>query len=430
MHLKFRSCASSDAAVDLLREGDIEQVKIGLFDTDAILREKTIGTDKASELLRGGGRFSNVLYKWDVAEKTYAGDPFADESIAVDLVSGRRHPFRDKTVLFIADYTGEHSGYSPRNLLKAQLARAEKLGFTVRAGFEYEFSVFNETPESLREKRYAVPRFYVPGNLAYSAATAIVEDSFIAPMLEAMERAGIGIDAFHTELGPALFKTLAKIHALQHGKMATFMAKWSTEWPGQGGHLHVSLVDRTSGSPVFAGKAGTPNPMMQKFIAGLMSLLPEALVLCAHTTNAYRRFVPGSWAPTHASWGVENRSCAVRAIPGTGSASRLELRVPGADANPYLALSCALGCGLTGIERAMTPPAETTGNAYDSSVEAGLRFPRNLLEASERFAGSTAMQAIFGQRFVRWFSQTRNWEERAVASEVTDYDRKRYFEAL
>jgi glutamine synthetase len=449
MHQKFRSCPSGEAAADLLRDTNIEQVKIGLFDTDAIFREKTLGTAKASGILRSGGRFSNVLYKWDVAEKTYSGDSFSDEAIAVDVSSGRLYPFRDKTALFIADYCGEHAGHSPRNLLKAQIARAAKLGFSARAGFEYEFSVFEETPESLRERNYAKPRYYVPGNLSYSGITPAVEDGFVAPMLATLAHAGIDIDAFHTELGPgcfevplkaesallsadnaALFKTFAKIHALKHGKMATFMAKWSTEWPGQGGHLHVSLSDLQGGDPSFADPSAAPNETMLQFIAGLMAFLPEALVLCAHTTNAYRRFVPGSWAPTHSSWGVENRSCAVRAIPATGQAARLELRVPGADANPYLALSCALGCGLTGIERRLKPPAETMGDAYAGDKAAESRFPRNLLEAAERFRDSAAMQEVFGQSFVRRFSETRLWEERAVASEVTDYDRRRYFEAI
>lgn len=437
------------SALAALRGADIAQVKIGIFDVDTVLREKTVSPEKAAGFLERGARFSNVIYEWDSAEQTYEGGAFADEEIRLDPGSGRVHPFLDRTALFIADFTGAHADFSPRQLLARQITRLAGMGYVPRAGFEYEFSVFEETPESLRSKNYGDLRHYAVGNRTYSAITPVVEEHFITPLLAAMTSADIGIDAFHTELGPgcfevplkaetglraadnaALFKTFARIHALRQGKMATFMAKWATEWPGQGGHVHISLSDPKTGAPLFADPQAQPNPVMRHFIAGLVTYLPEALALCAHTTNAYRRLVPGAWAPSYSSWGIENRSCAVRAIPGPGTESRIEFRVPGADANPYLTLACALGCGIRGMEAGLEPPEPVVGDAYGSTAPDGMGFPHSLHEAAERFRASTAMRDIFGAGFVDWFARTRIWEHHAVAREVTDIDRRRYFEAV
>jgi len=437
-----------EAARTLEQEG-IERVRFGVFDLDAVLREKSVSRAKAADLLRDGTSYSNVLYKWDTGERTYSGGTFEDESVVLDPASGRRHPISPDTAIFIADFTGPHRDLSPRNLATAQIERARALGFGVRAAFEYEFTVFDETPQSLRDKGYRDFRHVAVGNQAYSALTTTIDDAFISGLAETMARAEIGLDSFHTEFGPgcfeaplqsadglraaddaALFKTFAKAYAQEHGRMVTFMAKWSNEWPGQSGHLHLSLTDVASGRPAFAAEDGRPNEPMLRFIAGLTRHLPDALALPAHTVNAYRRLVPGSWAPTHSSWGIENRSCAVRAIPRAGPASRIEFRVPAADSNPYLVLAACLGCGLSGIEESLEAPAPTPGDAYAAPVAPEARFPRNLLEAAERFRDCAAMQRIFGPRFVAWFAGTRDWEHRVFQRHVSDLDVRRYFEVI
>jgi glutamine synthetase len=447
----FDGCQSAADAVKVLEEGGTKQVRIGIFDTDAVLREKTVSPRKAVKLIQDGYSFSDVLYKWDIGEVTYSGGAFADEPARIDPASGRCYPFAPDTALFLADFTGPHAAVSPRDLAKAQIERAARMGYGVRAGFEYEFYVFEETPESLREKDFWNLRPFAAGNRTYSALTTAAEDGFLSDLLTTMRTAGIELDSFHTELGPgcleaplaarqglracddaALFKTFAKAYALRQARMACFMAKWSNDWPGQSGHLHMSLFKLDGGEPAFAGGGqGTePNQTLRCFIGGLLAHLPETLVMSAHTVNDYRRLIPGAWAPTHASWGIQNRSCAVRAIPEPAKDARIEFRVPSADSNPYLAFAACLATGLAGIEEGIEPPAASEGDAYLETVEDERRFPRNLLEASDRFRASETARALFGAGFVDWFARTRDWEDRIFRNHVSDLDVRRYFEVV
>jgi glutamine synthetase len=447
----FSGCTTADEAARALAESRTERVHIGIFDAEAAYREKSVAADKAQKMLHEGFSFSDVLYEWDIMERTYSGGAFADEPAEMDPTSGRVYPFAPNEALFVADFTGAHAGLSPRNLAKAQIDRAAAMGFGVRAGFEFEFFVFEETPQSLRDKGYRNLRSLAPGNRTYSLTTLAVENDFLTGLLRALAVAGIQCDCLHTELGPgcleaplaareglracddaALFRILTKTYALTRERMATFMAKWSNEWPGQSGHLHLSLFRLDDGSPVFANGSNEPAPAqsMRWFIGGLLEVMPEILVMSARTVNDYRRLVPGAWAPTHASWGVENRSCAVRAIPLPREAARIEFRVPAADSNPYLAMAACLAAGLTGLERRIDPPPPTEGDAYLETVSADLRFPRNLLEATERFRASAAARDMFGDDFVDWYCRTREWEDSLFRAHVSDLEVRRYFETV
>jgi glutamine synthetase len=429
----------------------MKRVHVGIFDAEAAFREKSVAVDKAEKILCEGFSFSNVLYEWDIAEQTYSGGAFADEAAEIDPASGRVYPFAPNEALFIADFTGAHAGLSPRNLAKAQIARAAEMGYGVRAGFEYEFFLFEETPQSLRDKDYRNLRSLAPGNRTYSLATLAAENAFLSGLLEALSVAGIQCDCLHSELGPgcleaplvareglracddaALFRILTKAYALTRERMATFMAKWSNEWPGQSGHLHLSLFKLDDGDPAFANGDGEPVPAqaMRWFVGGVLDVLPELLVMVAQTVNDYRRLVPGAWAPTHASWGIENRSCAVRAIPLPRQAARIEFRVPSADSNPYLALTACLAAGLSGLENKIEPPPRTEGDAYLETVDSALKFPRNLLEATERFRASAWARERFGGAFVDWYCRAREWEDSIFRAHVSDLDVRRYFESV
>ena len=210
----------------------------------------------------------------------------------------------------------------------------------------------------------------------------------------------------------------------RHQRIVSFMAKWSDDWPGQSGHMHLSLHDLATGEPVFACPDGAPNQAMRRFIGGVADDMPELLAMTAHTANAYRRLVPGAWAPIHSGWGVQNRSAALRVIEGP--AARVEYRVPAADSNPYLTLAACLGSGLTGIEQHTEPPPESTGDAYDETVAPARRFPRTLLEAADRIRASGRARTLFGDAFVDAFADSREWEDRVFRAHVGDLDRKRY----
>ena len=196
----------------------------------------------------------------------------------------------------------------------------------------------------------------------------------------------MAIEGLHTETGPGvleaaigvdevlnaadkavLFKTFTKVIAQRRGLMATFMAKWSKDWPGQSGHIHLSLRNRATGASAFhdASAERGMSTTMRHFIGGQQALMPQVLAMVASTVNSYSRLIPGFWAPTSATWGVENRTTALRAIPGSPSAQRVEFRIAAADANPYIALAAALASGLWGIENAIEPHPAIEGNAYD-----------------------------------------------------------------
>jgi len=263
-----------------------------------------------------------------------------------------------------------------------------------------------------------------------------------------MRPLGIGLDSVHTEQGPGcvetplkpaegmvaadnagLFKAFTKAYCERQGLMATFMAKWSNETNGQSGHTHVSLQTADGGHAFFdSDQPYGMSQLLRHFVGGLVSILPETVAMCSHTANAYRRMVPGIWAPLSATWGVQNRTCAVRVIPGSPGATRVEFRVPAADANPHLVLAQCLGAGLWGIENAIELPAPVDGESRPDEAPAEARFPRDLAEAADRFDTSERARALFGDSFVDWFVFTRRYEADVFARHVGDLDRKRYFD--
>jgi glutamine synthetase len=212
--------------------------------------------------------------------------------------------------------------------------------------------------------------------------------------------------------------------------MASFMAKWSKDWPGQSGHLHVSLTRGGRGVFHDPDKPHRMSDEMRWFVGGQQALMPELLAMVASTVNSYRRLIPGFWAPTDASFGIENRTCALRVIPGSESSQRVEYRVAAADINPYLALAAAIGSGLWGIENRVEPDAPVVGNAYAKTFPRKRALPRTLTEAAGRLRGSKAARALFGDAFVEHYAATREWEEREFRRAITDWELARYFEII
>ena len=246
-------------------------------------------------------------------------------------------------------------------------------------------------------------------------------------MLEAAIRVD---DALRAADKAALFKTYTKILAQRRGWMATFMAKWSRDWPGQSGHLHVSLRDLRTGKGAFHDAKG-PHGMSQTmrwFVGGQQHLMPELLAMVACTVNSYTRLIPGFWAPTDSAWGVENRTTALRVIPGSEKSQRVEYRVAAADINPYIALAAAIGSGLWGIENRIDPGEPIAGNAYEVKHPKERALPRSLGEAAERLKASQAARGLFGDTFVDHYASTREWEEREARKAITDWQLARYFE--
>jgi glutamine synthetase len=325
------------------------------------------------------------------------------------------------------------------------------MGFDARAAFEYEFFLFNETPESVRAKGFRDLQPLTPGFFGYSVLRNSTHAELYQELLELAQQMDFPIEGLHTETGPgvleaaigvdgamaaadkaALFKTFTKVWAQRRGIMATFMAKWSNDYPGQSGHIHLSLRHSSAGGSAFFDPSQPLNmsKLQRHFLAGQQRLMPQLLVMYAQTVNAYSRLVPGFWAPTDATWGCENRTTALRLIPGSDKSQRIEFRLGSADANPYIALAAALASGLYGIEHELEPHAMVTGNAYEQQHPPALKLAQNIADAAAALRGSSAAAELFGAAFVEHYATTREWEGREYHRHISDWEKQRYFEII
>lgn len=453
--LNVKTAADARAIVE---ERDLSHVKVGVFDADGVLRGKYMGREKFFSALDKGFGFCDVVLGWDSNDQLYdnvkyTGWHTAYPDAAVRILPGtcRPVPFEDKMILFLGEFAQGAEAVCPRGVLRRVLARADQLGYTVNAAAEFEFFLFEETPHSVREKGYRNLRNLTPGFYGYSMLRASVHAEFYTELLNMCRDMAFPLEALHTETGPgvleaaievtgaleaadraALFKTFAKVLAQRKELMATFMAKWSPDWPGQSGHLHISLNDRAGGGSAFyqEGAAHGMSDTMRWFVGGQQALMPELLAMVASTVNSYTRLIPGYWAPTEAGWGVENRTCALRVIPGSAKSQRVEYRIAAADINPYIALSAAIGSGLWGIENRIEPGPPIEGNAYEKQFPAERGLPRTLYEAAGRLKASQAARSLFGDAFVEHYAATREWEEREFRRAITDWEMARYFEII
>jgi glutamine synthetase len=231
------------------------------------------------------------------------------------------------------------------------------------------------------------------------------------------------------ELRNLRFKTAAKEIGHFHGVIPTFMAKWSEELPGCSGHLHQSLWK--DGKNVFFDEK-SPNkmsPIMESYIAGLLHCLPQVLPMYAPTINSYKRLIEGMWAPTTLTWGIDNRTTAIRVLPSSQKSTRIELRVVGSDVNPYLAMAASLASGYYGIKNNLKLDTKATvGNGYKDFSNGSL--PKNLFDSSDIMEKSDVAKELFGEKFVKHFTASRKWECKQYAKSVTDWELKRYFEVI
>lgn len=440
----------------IVRERGLSHVKVGVHDVDGILRGKYLATEKFFGALDDGFGFCDVVLGWDANDQLYDNTRYTgwhtaypDAKVRLLPDTCREVPSEPGMLFFLGEFAEAAEAVCPRGVLRRVLARAADMGFEVRCGFEYEFFVFEETPHSLREKHFRDLKPLSPGFFGYSMLRSSVHAEFHRGLLEFCEAMDLGLEGLHTETGAgvieaalrvdsglraadkgALFKTFAKVYAQRRGVLASFMAKWSKDWPGCGGHIHVSLWK--DGVPAFH-EAENPHGLsntIRHFVGGQQVLMPELLVMAAPTINSYRRLIPGFWAPTAATWGIENRTTALRVIPGSAKSTRVEYRVAAADANPYLALAAAVGAGLIGVERKMVPMDPIAGNAYERRLPGKLQLPRSLEEAGQRFAASKSARELFGDAFVEHYAATRDWEVREFRKAITEWELERYFEII
>ena len=365
---------------------------------------------------------------------------YGDFGLRPDLSTLRRIPWHEATVMVQCDvewHDGTPVGPSPRQVLKAQVEKARTLGLEPMFGSELEFFLFRETYLEAHAKHYHDLTPSVPYILDYHILAASFDEPFLRAVRTAMKAAGMIVesskgeawagqheinfrfqDALRTADDHVVYKTGIKEIAHQRGCSVTFMAKPHHDWVGSSCHIHSSLW--RDGENAFAGESD----LFKHYLAGQIACLGDLAIFVAPVVNSYKRFAAGSWAPTTLAWGYDNRTCGFRVV-GHGSACRPETRIPGADANPYLAFSALIASGLYGIEHGLELGPAFEGNAYESDVE---RFPPALRYAIQELERGTMAREAFGDEVVDHYLTYARTEQRLFDEVVTGYERERFFE--
>ncbi|ARF54494.1 glutamine synthetase family protein [Streptomyces gilvosporeus] len=440
----------------LVDTGEIDTVVLAFTDMQGRLQGKRFAARYFLDtVLDHGTEGCNYLLAVDVDLNTVDGYQmsswergYGDFAMHGDTGTLRRTPWNPGTALITADlawHDGSPVVASPRQILRRQLDRLAEHGWSAYAGTELEFMLFKDSYESAWSRGY---REMTPAN-QWNGDYSVLGTGRVEPVLRRirneMGAAGMTVESAKGEcnLGQheivfvyddalttcdqhSIYKTGAKEIAAQEGMALTFMAKYD-EREGNSCHIHLSLQDE-QGRPVLADDAGPygMSQVMRHFLAGQIAAMRDFTLFYAPNINSYKRFRPGSFAPTAVAWGPDNRTCALRVV-GHGRAHRLENRLPGGDVNPYLAVAAMVAAGLYGIENELELPEATTGNAYAGDAA---HVPTTLREAAELWEASPIARAAFGDEVVAHYRHMARVEQDAYDAAVTDWERFRSFERM
>ena len=450
--------ANVHSALAAVRKSGVNKVKVACSDIDGILRGKYLHKDKFEGAADDGFGFCDVVFGWDVGDSPYDNATvtgwqhgFPDALARIDLDTHRNVPWDGGIDFFLGEFIntdGTPYPVCPRQTLKRVLARAEKLGFKVMTGMEFEWFNFIETPQSWAAKKGVGPETLTPGMFGYSLLRVNQNREYFNAIMDEMQAFRVPIEGLHTETGPGvyeaalcfsealeqadraiLFKTGAKEIGARFGIMPSFMAKWNSQLPGCSGHIHQSLSDGKANQFYGAGSPRKMSPLFESYLAGQVACLMEFAPMFWPTINSYKRLVDGFWAPVKPTWGIDNRTASFRVIAGSPKSTRLETRCPGSDVNPYLAMAAVIAAGIYGVEKGLkltAPPITGTNQGADNIP----RAPRSLNETTHNFSNSQIAREMLGDTFVDHFAATRDWEWRQWLDGVTDWELKRYFEAI
>ena len=436
------------------------KVKIAFADIDGVLRGKYMSAEKFLSVIESGMGYCDVVFGWDAADVLYDNvkytgwhTAYPDSPAVIDPGTFRKIPWENDVPFFLGEFNDHKGGPSPvcpRQLLKKVIKDTKKEGYHAVFAQEFEWYNFAETPRTASDKQFRNLTPLTPGMFGYSILRTSLNNPYFTDLFELLKRFNIPLEGLHTETGPGtyeaaivcadvleaadravLFKTAVKEIAYKHGIMATFMAKINENLPGCGGHIHQSLWDKDDKANLFydGKKENKISDVMKSYIAGQLHCLPHLLPMYAPTINSYKRLVESAWAPTTLTWGIDNRTVALRVLSGSSKATRLETRVIGSDVNPYLAMAACLASGLYGVKNKLKLEQPVTiGNGYrdyDNGV-----IPSTLIEATHKMKESQIARDILGEQFVEHFTQTREWEWKQHLKAVTDWEYKRYFEII
>ena len=454
-----RGMLTVDALTELVTSGEIDTV-LGVFpDLAGSWKGKRLDARFfLADTLHHGWEGCNYLIATDVEMNVLPDFRFAnwrqgygDMKAVPDLATLRKVSWLERTAMVICDLVDEHDvpiEVSPRQILKRQLQRAAERGYTVKTGAEIEFYLFDQSYEAARAGNYDTLAATSTTIQDYHILQTTKDEPIIGGIRRHMAETGLIVEGSKGEAGYgqheinfryadalrmadelSIYKNGAKEIVALAGRSITFMAKWTMDDVGSSCHVHSSLWSPDGEIPLShdAKRAYGMSAVFESYMAGVLSTHRELSLLLAHYVNSYKRFQPGSWAPTAVVWGTDNRTCGLRLV-GHGSATRVESRVPGADANPYLAFAGVVAGGLHGMDNALTLPAPFVGNAYEAdNVE---RIPWNLVQAIDLFEASVVAKEALGEEPHFHLLNSAKQEWASFNRTVTDWERMRNFERI
>ena len=448
--MKIRKLKSAEDIKKFLESSKTEYVKVAITDIDGILRGKYMHIDKFIKSSKKGFGFCDVIFGWDSNDELYefSNTPeqelvtgwhtgFPDTKASIVPGSGRVIPFEENIPLFLAELSDD--SVCPRGVLKKVLATLKQDGIQSKSAFEYEFFLFDETPHSIREKKFKKLKNFTPGMYGYSVLRSSTHSDLYQQLLNLCIDMDMHLEGLHTETGPGvleaaimvdesinsadkatLFKTFSKVLFQKNNLMANFMAKWSQKYPGQSGHIHVSLQDLEGKSLFGSSKKNELPKDLIYFIGGLQKYMREFSVMIAPTVNSYKRLCPGAWAPINMTWGIENRTVGLRVPASKANSRRIENRIPGADTNPYLAIAASLACGYLGIKNEIEPEKPIAGSAFERRHN----IPKYLPDALKRLKISETLIDVLGKDFIALYTELKQTEHDAYQNVISAWERE------
>jgi glutamine synthetase len=449
-----------EAVKALLKERRARFATIAFVDLAGQLRGKTVAAEKVLGAIEKGIPFSPYSYTMDLGDIPLPPHGYLDGNLAFEdnlclVADGERSlPFEDKdsNLLFFVEFAPGTRGHEwdPRVAYRRAEARLHDLGARPVQALEYEFRIFRETPETAAAKGYHDLKLLSEVSTYGGIMRQGVHAAFFKELRDMCDAMQLPLASLHWEVAPSLgevalshrpgidaaddavlFKTHSKVLAERHDLLLTFMARPLADVDGQSGHVHLSLTTPRGRNLFYDAKAEHGmSGQMREFVGGLQAYLPELLLMLAPNVNSFKRLVPGHFAPVAANWGIDNRTCGIRVIPGDAGSQRIECRVAGSDTNPYLVLAAILGAGALGMERHLQPGPASTGNTHldTRKIDGAHLFPEDFVQAIDQFEKSEVAEELFGADFVAMFAGTRRAQARQFARMITNHELQRFLE--
>jgi glutamine synthetase len=441
-----------------LDSAGIHTVIVAGIDMYGRLTGKRLPRRRFKEVQSEGLHVCTCVYAWDFAQELgklkvdYAGDHtgWHDFRLIPDMATLRRAAWLEGTAIVLADSVDEHSDslvhVAPRTVLRRTVERLTTAGYTPFAATELEFHLYKGTPAELRAGGYRQLAPTTPAHADYNIAEGDLYETFFREVRGALEGSGVPVEVAQAEYGPgqweinleygdplevadrhALFKHIVRHVAAANGMTATFMPRPLTEGIGSSCHIHASLRG-ADGTPLFhdAAEPRHVSARLRHAVGGLLEYTPELMLWYAPTVNSMRRTLTQDFAGNGLTWGFDNRTTTCRVITGAPTANRLEMRLPGADVNPYLALSAVLTSIDAGIRAATDPGLDVSGDGYGAGSDT--RLPTTLGEAARAFRDSALAREQFGADVVDHYCAVAEDEWRTFLLSVSDWDRARYLD--